>query len=742
MQEDSSISMSESFGSAQQHAPSSSCNTQPIAVRENEQRRDIVRDEETQRVCQCALKRIDQVASHLVSDDCSSKPVTGAFFEGCADIEINNSTVKQVFGDYTNVTINIPQSSEDKWNAIQNHTVYVVKSSGSLPPQIPGTSTNVTVSEPTPIVPNSTIEQSPQDNYEKYLTLKGRGFPLWNPSPMECLPLSYRRSGVAIGDVGLITASGAFLFLFNICLPSDHLINPSRFPDGFIPLSIEPTEKSEIVVFESKSHLASPLIGKVDGSQSQTLSFEASTPEGVILALPEGAIALDFQNISRFRTYAGKNVENWYRYANGTLGLGIRNGDIRLVTGCDRTTSWGIAILANPTQHKEKYSLKCLPTDSTSDGEVMSSPSDSSPRYMWEYSGLGMTSLRVGPQLREIEELEQNHDDSTVLRDGRHSNQCLFLRTLNIMLSDKAFSEITDELAQQMVIDAEYDENVTVSESAPASVSCTLTHPADTLNSVLLKRISSSRVAITHDQDWCAVIDTNDSIMPSPNNICERVLTIHDISSEDDIVFLARNEGLKSTGIEDKNQSEDINACPVSTTESPSLESIVQSPSRGYHAQLFFQHNLFISAPAEPIYGSQLLTADLSSDRQPHSKSPTSSSSKSYALDLPLSSMSESMDHPVRSRKLSVFPEPRSMNRPVRPRMLRDFFFCHLCNARYTRRHNLRNHIDTHNCTDVHCEKCGKSMPSTSLRRHAKKCGGAMSDSRKDLKYAPILARI
>ena len=92
--------------------------------------------------------------------------------------------------------------------------------------------------------------QKPNDIYERHLTLKERGFPLWIPDPDQNLHLDYRRTGVRIGDVGIITDSGAFSFLFNICLPHNHPVNPRMLPEHFAPIS-PPIEASDIEKFRA-----------------------------------------------------------------------------------------------------------------------------------------------------------------------------------------------------------------------------------------------------------------------------------------------------------------------------------------------------------------------------------------------------------------------------------------------------------------------------------------------------------
>ena len=111
------------------------------------------------------------------------------------------------------------------------------------------------VSSPSQEIPS----QKPNEIYERHLTLKKRGFPLWIPDPDQNLHLDYRRTGVRIGDVGIITDSGAFSFLFNICLPRDDPVNPRTLPEHFAPISppIEASDISKFRVFKNGSYLAS-----------------------------------------------------------------------------------------------------------------------------------------------------------------------------------------------------------------------------------------------------------------------------------------------------------------------------------------------------------------------------------------------------------------------------------------------------------------------------------------------------
>ena len=77
------------------------------------------------------------------------------------------------------------------------------------------------------------------------------------------LSIEYRRQGVNIGDVGIITPSGAFSFLFNICLPASHPANPPRLPEGFHPLNLDPLHIQHFSDLDTGSHIASTSVEKI-----------------------------------------------------------------------------------------------------------------------------------------------------------------------------------------------------------------------------------------------------------------------------------------------------------------------------------------------------------------------------------------------------------------------------------------------------------------------------------------------
>ena len=155
--------------------------------------------------------------------------------------------------------------------------------------------------------------------------------------------------------------------------------------------------------------------------------FESSASEGAILTMPRGARSEDLGNKATFRNYAAANVANWYRYVNGPRGREAKNGEVRLVVGFDKTTSWGIATFANQTQ-QNSCRLKFGPLEG-----------DSACPYMWsQYSESGVADVKAGPNSDEIDELRIDSDPS----DAQFQNQCLFVRTLNATLADDVWADI------------------------------------------------------------------------------------------------------------------------------------------------------------------------------------------------------------------------------------------------------------------------------------------------------------
>ena len=142
-------------------------------------------------------------------------------------------------------------------DSIENVSVYPAAYSSPHPTNLLQTAANV---------------DPPKDNeiYERLLRWKKRGFALYVPQPNRRLPIDYRRTGIRIGDVGIITPDGGFSFLFNICVPHNDPINPRILPEDFSPLepALSDVDVVEFSRFNPGSYLASASIEKKEGESN------------------------------------------------------------------------------------------------------------------------------------------------------------------------------------------------------------------------------------------------------------------------------------------------------------------------------------------------------------------------------------------------------------------------------------------------------------------------------------------
>ncbi|KAF4612514.1 hypothetical protein D9613_012769 [Agrocybe pediades] len=380
--------------------------------------------------------------------------------------------------------------------------------------------------------------------YFRNLVGKGRGSPLWLPEPSYNMPIEYQREGVSIGDVGVLLASGSFNFFFNIFLPSNHPFNQGNTPEGFVPLTppLSPVDVQRLREFTFGSYITSESIKishrQYSDSPMTDLDFESTAKEGAILTLPHGANSEDVVNTIRLRSYISRHIESWYRYIIGVRGCEVRNGDVRVVIGCDKTDSWGMAAFVRSA---ETVRLRFQPIGQ---GET----------YRWEYSGSFDT--RTGPDLDILRRLQRTGDGTPIC------NQCVFARTLNANLRKDIWERIAQEVYLELGIDLtggfdDKDDHSVVLHSIgsdertnsdehswgimrtntsrqASNVSINMMrHPSNRINDLLWDYIHSNlgllpediNAVVTEDRDWISVMRPDDTSLPSPDVLYNRIMS-------------------------------------------------------------------------------------------------------------------------------------------------------------------------------------------------------------------------
>ncbi len=90
------------------------------------------------------------------------------------------------------------------------------------------------------------------------------------------------------------------------------------------------------------------------------VSFNVSISEAsaAILFLPNYSTKYEALNKTLLEDYARRHGVSWYNYVNGSLGRKAPNGSLYVITGCDKTTTWGNAVVGR-TDRSFTFSLKC-----------------------------------------------------------------------------------------------------------------------------------------------------------------------------------------------------------------------------------------------------------------------------------------------------------------------------------------------------------------------------------------------
>ncbi|KAJ3774189.1 hypothetical protein FB446DRAFT_771237 [Lentinula raphanica] len=374
--------------------------------------------------------------------------------------------------------------------------------------------------------------------YARMLLLSKRGYPLWKPKARSTQhPELYKRNGVHIGDVGLLSQFGGFDYLFNVCHGADHELNLGRVPKDFRPVSgfdandvVESTYRPGDYVASdpSRIHQSRVPVGH-QGSVNQFegvpkefgagQAFSSTTSKGAILILPEGGKRVDYLKPEIFANYTAENAVSWYTHAQGPMGREARNGSLYLITGFDKARAWGSAtfLSANP----ENVVLKFVP--------LKPSKGDSSyPRYhfrechsaVWksgeddtygEQSGsVFLRGYRIAIRKSWFCKMDpgmiKNNDFSDPDRLLRvPTNLVAWLQSVQILVSAWMKQQFSND-----VVEFYYIPNTQVY------------HPLDTINSWLLRKRKAD-IVLSHDDALLAFIRDDDDEMPDSQELFLRL---------------------------------------------------------------------------------------------------------------------------------------------------------------------------------------------------------------------------
>ncbi|KAJ7363012.1 hypothetical protein DFH08DRAFT_646410, partial [Mycena albidolilacea] len=189
--------------------------------------------------------------------------------------------------------------------------------------------------------------------YTRLLLPKRHGYPLFHPQPFDDLPLESRHIGTEIGDVGVVTADGSFDIIFNICRSANDPVNRFGVPESFEQILLGLGDVAPRALYHRPgSDVSSTTINKrrLDVDAGAVVEISTSSKETAVLLLPDGASRTDLRRKKKFRDYALKNAQRWYAFVSGDLERMVNNGDLYLVTGTDKSSSWSVAAVENHSE--------------------------------------------------------------------------------------------------------------------------------------------------------------------------------------------------------------------------------------------------------------------------------------------------------------------------------------------------------------------------------------------------------
>ncbi|KAJ7498028.1 hypothetical protein B0H11DRAFT_1715163 [Mycena galericulata] len=261
--------------------------------------------------------------------------------------------------------------------------------------------------------------------YAKLLFPTGNGYALFNPNPLDDLPETDRKIGTQIGDVGVVTRDGSFDPIFNITREPNDPSNRFSVPAGYEQVTLRPGDiakrahchppgsdvsnttvkkkrldvdagiASNVQVYLSLPpirFLLIPMYRFLPIGANAVVEVSMNSKQTALLLLQEGASSLDLRGLQAFRDYALKHAESWYAFVNGELGRMIGEGDLYLVTGVIKSTSWSVAAVENHSGDG-KLSLKLKAAQVGAAGTS----------YAWEWESAG-SSTDSGPRRNPGEE--------------------------------------------------------------------------------------------------------------------------------------------------------------------------------------------------------------------------------------------------------------------------------------------------------------------------------------------------
>ncbi|KAJ3736206.1 hypothetical protein DFJ43DRAFT_1054037 [Lentinula guzmanii] len=452
----------------------------------------------------------------------------------------------------TTDVVGVEQSNTSQWfanaSSFQLHQpTFNYNASTSQPGSVPVPGPNAAPSPSSSNQLTRTKFPTESELYSQLLWLRKRGYPFWTPEPTQPIPEEYTRQGIRIGDVGILTTSGGFDYLFNTCLPRDDPANSAGVPEGFEPLIVDQGHIQQerrrfppgSYVYVSNSwpdvqmtRLRSQAnIPGVPDEFGAGVTFSPRAGTGALLILPEGASSTDHKSLDEFRDYGIIWARKWFQFANSSpYSRGTKN--LYLVTGCDKTRAWGVSSFFNGPVGSVTMSF--VPTAGELPGyrfenrhcaEVQSGSDELGNQSSCVFVRGFKIAIRQQPFIPKKRTVKVTHS-SELNMDVND-----FFSRQNNVRDPSSWDRMLGHLGRgtsSEILDRDADRN-----SPPFRAQ--VCHPSDDVNNWILHEHPQADIAITHDEDLLAVMNEDETEVPTTIEFVRRLSNYLTFSENGDI---------------------------------------------------------------------------------------------------------------------------------------------------------------------------------------------------------------
>ncbi|KAF9011016.1 hypothetical protein BDZ89DRAFT_1167593 [Hymenopellis radicata] len=370
-----------------------------------------------------------------------------------------------------------------------------------------------------------------QDEYTRLLYSKARGYPPLDPETLQPHPSpTWPLEGAQIGDLVLLDLSGALLYVginvtkgaddprnwqhlpkdYKPCpleLGIDYTINPSQFPSPtIIGATTGPTNEFEV----------HPMAPTEDGGRER-VKFSTHASNGAFCALPLGGSSQDctLSGLAKLRRLAMTHGATWYYHVMNLDSLELQNGNLTLITGCEKTSYFVLGLfetkIQNPCFTKTLTVPKVVGDVAERIKMVEDCPSESTPLSFDPYfqSGRPDTASRLNNQ-----------------------PSCVALRGFHISLKASIYNDMRDPRGiRQSIWHALPSFLRPPTRSWPVFDEAKPTYqPCAAINNLIHSSNRRVKTAVVHDKEILSILRKDELPLPSDAELARRMITRYVIS--------------------------------------------------------------------------------------------------------------------------------------------------------------------------------------------------------------------